>query len=83
MEDLYEVQKEIIKFLRGLGDIYPHEVKSEFIKLHEKLKTFENDPYQRRPFLYLDIISWLESKINNQPIAEVIHNKFLENQEKK
>ncbi|WP_223548867.1 hypothetical protein [Aestuariivivens sp. NBU2969] len=83
MEDLYEVQKEIIKFLRGLGDIYPHEVKGEFIKLHEKLKVFENDPYQKRPFLYLDIISWLESKINNQPIADVIHNKFLKNQEKK
>ena len=33
MEDLYEVQKEFIKFLRGLGDIYPHEVKREFIKL--------------------------------------------------
>ncbi|WP_242134486.1 hypothetical protein [Aestuariivivens marinum] len=83
MEDLYEVQKEIIKFLRGLGDIYPHEVKGEFIKLHKKLKVFENDPYQKRPFLYLDIISWLESKINNQPIADVIHNKFLKNQEKK
>ncbi|WP_242202864.1 hypothetical protein [Aestuariivivens insulae] len=83
MEDLYEVQKEIIKFLRGLGDIYPHEVRGEFIKLLEKLKTFENDPYQRRPFLYLDIISWLESKINNEPIANVIRNKFLANLEKK
>ncbi|WP_242082560.1 hypothetical protein [Aestuariivivens sediminis] len=83
MEDLYEVQKEIIRFLRGLGDIYPHEVKGAFIKLHKKLKAFEDDPYQKRPFLYLDIISWLESKINNQPIAQVIRNKFLENQGKK
>ena len=76
MEDLYEVQKEFIKFLKGLGDIYPHEVKNEFIKLHKKLKTYENDPYQSRAFLYLDIISWLESKIENKPIGLVIRNKF-------
>ena len=79
MEDLYEVQKEMIKFLRGLGDIFPHEVKGEFIKLHKKLKQFEDDPYQSRAFLYLDIISWLESKIQNRPIDLVIKNKFHDN----
>lgn len=79
MEDLYEVQKEFIKFLRGLGDIYPHEVKNEFIKLHKKLKQFENDPYQSRAFLYLDIISWLESKIEGKPISVVIRDKFEAN----
>lgn len=78
MEDLYEVQKEFIKFLRGLGDIYPSEVKNEFIKLHKKLKEFEDDPYQSRAFLYLDIISWLESKIQSRPIALVIQNKFYD-----
>ena len=78
MEDLYEVQKEFIKFLRGLGDIYPNEVRNEFIKLHTKLKEFEDDPYQSRAFLYLDIISWLESKIQNRPIGLVIRNKFHE-----
>ena len=29
-------------------------------------------------FLYLDIISWLESKIQNRPIGLVIRNKFHE-----
>ncbi|WP_136481651.1 hypothetical protein [Cognatitamlana onchidii] len=76
MEDLYEVQKEFIKFLRGLGDIYPHEVKNEFVKLHRKLKEFEDDPYQSRAFLYLDIISWLESKIENRSIGDIIRQKF-------
>ncbi|WP_341216432.1 hypothetical protein [uncultured Wocania sp.] len=76
MEDLYEVQKEFIKFLRGLGDIYPQDVKAEFIKLHKKLKEFEDDPYQSRAFLYLDIISWLESKIENKPVGFIIRNKF-------
>ncbi len=76
MEDLYEVQKEMIKFLRSLGDIYPHEIKKEFIKLHKKLKEFEDHPYEKRAFLYLDIISWLESKIENKSVNLIIREKF-------
>ena len=76
MEDLYEVQKEMIKFLRALGDIYPHEIRAEFIKLHEKLKTYEDHPYESRAFLYLDIISWLESKIENKTVDSIIREKF-------
>ncbi len=76
MEDLYEVQIEFIKFLRGLGDIFPNQVKGEFKKLHKKLKEYENDPYQSRAFLYLDIISWLESKIENRPIGDIVREKF-------
>lgn len=75
MEDLYQVQKEMIKFLRGLGDIYPHQLKSEFEKLYKKLKEFEDDPYERRSFLYLDILSWLESHITGQSIPQIIQNK--------
>ena len=75
MNDLHEVQKEMIKFLRNLGDIYPHELKDEFKKLHKRLKAFEDHPYERRAFLYLDIISWLESKIENRPIGAIIREK--------
>ncbi len=76
MEDLYEVQKEMIAFLKGLGDIYPHEIKDEFIKLHKKLKVYEDHPYERRAFLYLDVISWLESKIKNKSVGDIIRDKF-------
>jgi hypothetical protein len=83
MEDLYEVQKEMIKFLRGLGNIYPHEIKKEFIKLLEKFKEFEDHPYEKRAFLYLDVISWLESKIENKSVNLIIREKFqLQNSKK-
>ncbi len=77
MEDLYQVQKEMIKFLRGLGDIYPHQLKTEFEKLYKKLKEFEDDPYERRSFLYLDILSWLESHITGKSIPQIIREKGL------
>ena len=78
MNELDEVQKEMIKFIRKLQDIYPQDIKKAFKSLLEKLKTYENHPFERRAFLYLDIISWLESKVNNVPVDQVIRQKYLQ-----
>ena len=75
MNDLHEVQREMIKFLKNLGSIFPSELKSEFKKLHARLIVFESHPYEKRAFLYLDVISWLESKIENKPVATIIQEK--------
>lgn len=75
MDDLHEVQREMISFVQELRDIYPHELRGAFKKLYKKLKVYEDDPYERRAFLYLDVLSWLESKIQNRPVAEVIKEK--------
>jgi len=76
INDLYEVQKEMIKFIRGLQDIYPQDIKAAFVKLHKTLKAYEDHPYERRAFLYLDIISWLESKIEDKPVGQIIREKY-------
>lgn len=76
MNDMHAVQHEIINFLRRLPRTYSHDFRGELIKLLEQLKPLERDPNERRPFFYLDIISWLESKITNTPIAEIIKRKF-------
>ena len=78
MNELHEVQKEMIKFIRNLQDIYPQDIKKAFKSLLEKLKVYENHPFERRAFLYLDIISWLESKVKNKPVDQVIREKFLQ-----
>lgn len=77
MNDLHEVQKEMIKFIRGLQDIYPQDLKKAFKELLERLKVYEDHPYERRAFLYLDIISWLESKIENCTVQEIIQKKYI------
>jgi hypothetical protein len=76
MKNLQEVQKIFITSIRDLSDVFPHEIKSEFKKIHGKLKQFEHHPYEKRAFLYLDILSWLESKIQNKPIATIIKEKI-------
>jgi hypothetical protein len=75
MNELQAVQKEMIQFLRGLSDIYPHQLKAEFKKLHKRLKVYEEHPFEKRAFLYLDILSWLESKIENKSVEEIIREK--------
>ena len=68
MKELGEVQLEIIKFLRKTTQINEQDINSEFKKLRSKLVIIEKKPYEKRPFLYLDIISWLESKIEGTTI---------------
>lgn len=75
MNDLHEVQVEIIRFLRNLNHIYPSELKGAFYDLFRELKKLEDHPFEKRSFLYLDILSWLESKIEAKPIGEIIMDK--------
>jgi len=75
MNDLHEIQRKMISFLKNLSTIYPQDLRKAFIKLHEELSEFENHPYEKRSFLYLDILSWLESKIQNVPVEIIIKQK--------
>ena len=75
MNDLHQVQRKMIEFLKNLSNIYPQDLKKEFIKLHIELKKYENHPFERRAFLYLDILSWLESKIHNVSVESIIQTK--------
>lgn len=77
MNDLHQVQREIIKFLRGLGSVYPNDLNKAFRNLYTELKKYENHPYEKRAFLYLDILSWLESHLEKKPIDIVIREKAL------
>ena len=75
MNDLHEVQKEIMRFMKNLNSIYPSDIKKEFIKMRLRFIELENNTYEKRAFLYLDIISWLESKIENRKISDIIKEK--------
>jgi hypothetical protein len=75
MGDLHGVQKEILNFLRLLP-IDAKELLKAFKVLHGKLVKLSLLPFEKRPFLYLDIISWLESKIENKSVQEIVRDKF-------
>lgn len=76
MNDMHGVQKEMIRFLKRLNYIYASDFKAELKSLYDRIKPYEQHPYERRPFFYLDIISWLESKIQNVSIQQIVQDKF-------
>ncbi|MFT4790630.1 MAG: hypothetical protein ACI9KR_000236 [Arcticibacterium sp.] len=77
MNDLHAIQKEMIVFLKSLGQIYPTDLPDAFRALHSRLVVYEDHPYEKRAFLYLDILSWLESHLTNRPVSEIIREKAL------
>jgi hypothetical protein len=82
MESLSAVEEEMFHFLRRSFQVNAHALKPEFERLLEKLKKYENNPLETRAFSYLDVISWLESKINNVPVQDVIRQKYLQSRKK-
>lgn len=76
MGELHGVQKEIFYFLRQLPFASHSDLRKAFRVLHRKLVRLAQDPYEKRAFLYLDIISWLECKLDNRKVQEVIREKF-------
>ena len=78
MGNLSVVEEEIFRFLRRTFHLSPRQLKPEFAQLLEQLKQFQANRFETRAFAYLDIISWLESKMENIPATEiVIKRKFL------
>ena len=72
MGELEKVHLEIFKFIRRTPKMDETTIISEFKKLRDKLAVIEQDRFEKRPFLYLDIISWLDSKIDKVTMVEAI-----------
>ncbi|MBN8685794.1 MAG: hypothetical protein J0M10_02205 [Chitinophagales bacterium] len=77
MGNLSKVEEEIFDFLRRSFHVGAHALKPEFEKLLGKLRKYEGNPLEARTFAYLDVISWLESKISGVHVQDVIREKFL------
>ena len=77
MENLSRVEEAMFGFLRRSFKVGASALKPEFEKLLAELRKFEGNPLETRAFVYLDVISWLESKISGVNVQDVIRQKFL------
>jgi len=77
MKNLTAVEEAMFKFLRQSFPLSPRQLKPEFEKLLQTIKHLEKDRYQTRSFAYIDIISWVESKVHDKPMSEVIKEKYM------
>ena len=75
-DDLGLYQKYILSFLKNLSrETTEAELVVRFEQLRAQLLTLTHRPYEKRAFMYFDIISWLESKIRKCTVEEVIREK--------
>jgi tetratricopeptide (TPR) repeat protein len=78
MKNLTVVEEQIFIFLRHSTKMRLKELKPELKQFLEKIKHLEKNRFETRSFAYLDIISWVEGKVYDKPMSEIIHNKYLE-----
>jgi hypothetical protein len=77
MKTLTVVEEEIFKFLRHSFKLNAKQLKPELKEFLNKIKHLENNRFETRSFAYLDIISWVESKVYEIPMEEIIYKKYL------
>lgn len=77
--DLTLYQKYILDFLKSLlMESEIRNVQKRFMLLKNQMESLRNNKFEKRAFLYFDIISWLESKIENRPVQALIKEKLNE-----
>ena len=71
MKSLSTVEEEIFKFIHNSFSLTAQQLVPAFRVLKDKLQHLQGNPLESRSFMYLDIIAWLESKIEGVPVQQV------------
>ena len=83
MKNLTTVEEAMFKFLRNSIPLSPRQLKPEFEKFLHTIKHLEKNRFETRAFAYLDIISWIESKVYDKPMGKIIQDKYLQSKRRK
>lgn len=78
MKNLTVVEEEMFRFLRHSFNVPPQKLKPELVTFLEKIKHLERNRFETRAFAYLDIVSWVESKVYGKPMGKVIYEKYMQ-----
>jgi hypothetical protein len=62
----------IRKLMKGMD---AEKLPAAFLKLKKDMLILAKDPYSSKVFVYFDMVSWLESKLEGRPVQEVIKEK--------
>ena len=75
-DDLQQFQRHILDFIKQLEqNMTSSTLIRQFRNLRDQLLLLVDNPYEKRVFIYFDIISWLESKIQGRKVSEIIKEK--------
>jgi tetratricopeptide (TPR) repeat protein len=74
-EYLTEIEKEMFKYLRNSFSISRKELLVALNELLVKIKKLEKNAFETRVFTYLDLVSWIESKVYNKTMESILQEK--------
>jgi hypothetical protein len=73
--DFHKVQSCIMQFIRKAITTHKSEIGPLLVALKDQLEEVFDDPFEQRPLLYLDLISWLKSRISGRSVEEIIKER--------
>lgn len=76
MRDLNEVQIALLNFFRNNLDKNKHELNNNLQALRKDIIRLEKNPFEGRTFHHLDILGWIDSRIEGKTVGEVIKGRF-------
>jgi hypothetical protein len=83
MQNITVLEEEMFKFVRKIINLNQTKAQQEFKTFLHTIKQYESSSLETRAFAYLDVISWVESKVNNTTMSSIIQAKFKALQSKK
>jgi hypothetical protein len=83
MKNLTIVEEAIFTFLRHSFTVKASLLKPELERFLKKIKHLEKNRFETRSFAYLDVISWVESKVYEKPMEEIIHEKYMKSRHRR
>ena len=76
-QKLYQIEKITLIFMRKLINVSSKQQSIQFFKqLKRALEPVVNDPLERKFLEHFDIVSWLESKIENKNFEDLVRSKL-------
>lgn len=83
MQNLTVIEEEMFRFLRhSFHNIPARKLKPELEQFLQKIKHLEKNRFETRSLAYLDLISWVESKVYQKPMSTIINDKYLQSKRK-
>ncbi len=83
MKNFTVVEEEMFRFLRNSFKIPRTKIKAALESFLQTVKVLEKNRFETRAFAYLDIISWVESKVYDTTISDIVHQKYLNSKKRR
>jgi hypothetical protein len=76
MRDLNEVQLTLFRFFKNNLDIRKQVLNHNLQVLKKDILRLEKNPYEGRTFHHLDIVAWIDSRIQGKTVGHVLQSRF-------